>query len=295
MNAVSVIKTGWLAVKTFGIQNAPIIFTGCAIVGIIGVGVSAWKGATKARKIVNEETEKKGSALSRKEKLKKTWKAWLPPVAIGVASVASMGAAYYISSVRLAEATAVATMLATNNKDLRDEIDALSEKLPDDIRKEVHEGQLEKEVKEELYQINDNLKDSFYNTGTGYLYFLDRMRHLKFQASLEHVSSAISSFAREYKDASEHDMALPINRFYRYLKIPEIGFGNIWGYYATCELMRYADIADDFRITRIQSIVEGDDLYVIDYDPPCRIDSLECYEGPLSVLYDDDFYKYELN
>lgn len=125
MNIITMAKAGLAVVKTFAVVNAPIIFIGAAAVGVVSTAVIAWKAGKKSSMVLGKAKVEKGEPLTKVEKVKATWKLWLPVCVSIILTFGCMGASYYIHSVRLAEMTATANALLVSNKELNKELNDL--------------------------------------------------------------------------------------------------------------------------------------------------------------------------
>lgn len=133
MNIITMAKAGLAVVKTFAVVNAPIIFISAAAVGVVSTAVIAWKAGKKSSMVLGKAKVEKGKPLTKVEKVKATWKLWLPVCVSIILTFGCMGASYYIHSVRLAEMTATANALLVSNKELNKELNDLSLVVPEEV------------------------------------------------------------------------------------------------------------------------------------------------------------------
>lgn len=99
-------------------ENSTTILTGVGVVGTIGTAVLTGRASFKAAEIIaNEEStfvKESVSApdkfLSKTEKVKLVWPQYIPPVAVGAATVTSIVLAHRISSKRLAGLVVASTI-----------------------------------------------------------------------------------------------------------------------------------------------------------------------------------------
>ncbi len=89
MNVRQIVSNGWHVVG----QNLPAILTGLGIIGVVGTAYFAGKGSLEADKKLKEyEEEKKVSRkdIPFKEKLKVTYKYYIPATIAGLGTVAAI-------------------------------------------------------------------------------------------------------------------------------------------------------------------------------------------------------------
>lgn len=130
------VKSMFDTIKNSTIKNAPAI---CVGVGLVGMGCSlvmAWNEAPKAQRIIKEESKEakaEGREYKTIDKVKDTWKCWLPPVATFGVSTACIIFGQTISTKRNIALSAAATA---------------SERALDEFREKAVEKIGEKKVKE---------------------------------------------------------------------------------------------------------------------------------------------------
>ena len=197
---MNVLSTAWTVVKTVAVTHAPLIFIGAAAVGVVSTAVIAWKAGKKSSKVLGQAKYDKGSDLTRFEKVKATWKLWLPMVVSIILTFGCMAASYYIHSVRLAEMTATANALLASNKDLQKQLDEIEELAPEAVE-EVKKHRLQ-ELGERTLETYDNMPGTIYKTGYGNDIFVDAFTGIKFMSSLDEVLKGIAMFQKAYKDST---------------------------------------------------------------------------------------------
>ena len=160
----------------------------------------------------------KGSDLTRFEKVKATWKLWLPMVVSIILTFGCMAASYYIHSVRLAEMTATANALLASNKDLQKQLDEIEELAPEAVE-EAKKHRLQ-ELGERTLEVYDNLPGKVYKTGYGTDIFRDAFTGVVFMSSLKEVLSGITLFQKAYKNSAE---GVYLDDLYHYLHVVKDG------------------------------------------------------------------------
>ena len=189
------ISSAWAVVKTVVSAHSPLIFIGAAAVGVVSTAVIAWKAGRKAPKVLGEAKYKKGSELTKIEKVKATWKLWVPVIVSIILTFGCMGASYYIHSVRLANMTATANALMVSNKELRKQIDDIYELDPVAV-KEVQDKHMADFTRRSLETYDDG---EVYRTGHGNQLFFDAFLGTKFYSSVNDVMAGIARFQQRYR------------------------------------------------------------------------------------------------
>lgn len=194
MNVIAMAKAGIAVVKSFAVVNAPIIFIGAAAVGVVSTAVIAWKAGKKSSLAIGQAKAKKGAPLTKTEKVKATWKLWLPVCVSIILTFGCMGASYYVHSVRLAEMTATANALLVNNKELNKELDELSEIVPD-----------------KALELKDNKATSVIKRSDTYEEYgdiiYDEFLERSFRMPIEAVETAKSKFIEFYRENHKASIA----------------------------------------------------------------------------------------
>lgn len=211
---MSWITTAWTVVKTVAVSHAPLIFIGAAAVGVVSTAVIAWRAGKKAPSVLGQAKYEKGSELTRFEKVKATWKLWLPVLAAIILTFGSMGASYYIHSVRLAEMTATCNALLASNKELKRQLDDVAEQAPE-IVDQVRKNHMEELGRRSLLFSEDH-PDKIFRTGYGNDLIVDAYTGESFYSSYKEVLCGITMFQKAYKDSTD---GVYLDDLYKYLHV----------------------------------------------------------------------------
>lgn len=214
------LSTAWAVVKAAAVTHAPVIFIGAAAIGVISTAVIAWKAGRKAPKVLGEAKYAKGSELTKVEKVKATWKLWVPVIVSIILTFGCMGASYYIHSVRLANMTATANALLASNKELRQQLDDISVIDPDTV-KEVQDKHLTDFARRSLESYDDG---EVYRTGHGDQLFFDAFLGTKFYSSTNDVLAGIARFQQRYRTSIK---GVTIDDLYDCLDIMKEGTASV--------------------------------------------------------------------
>jgi hypothetical protein len=117
-------------------ENSTTIFTGAGVAGTVATAVLTGRASFKAAKIIENERQSQLEELkfpdtdvrdfSKTEKVKMVWPHYIPPVAVGAATVTSIILAHRISSKKIA---AIAVASTISERALQEYKDKISEKL----------------------------------------------------------------------------------------------------------------------------------------------------------------------
>lgn len=117
-------------------ENSTTLLTGASVVGTVGTAVLTGRATFKAAKIIEGERQEQLSELkfpetdirdfSKTEKFKMVWPQYIPPVAVGAATITSIVLAHRISSKKLA---AIAVASTISERALQEYKDKVAEKL----------------------------------------------------------------------------------------------------------------------------------------------------------------------
>lgn len=129
------LKGAAVAVKTFAVVNAAplgLIATG---IGAIATGIIAWRAGKRSSLVIGQAKVKKGAPLTTGEKIKATWKLWLPVCVSIILTFGGAACTYYVQSAEIAELTATANTLIASNKELYSEVEELKGLVPEEVKK----------------------------------------------------------------------------------------------------------------------------------------------------------------
>lgn len=135
MNPLTLLKGAGVAIKAFTVANATPIGLAATGIGLVVTGILAWKAGKKSSLVIGKAKIEKGEPLTKVEKVKATWKLWLPVVASIVLTFGAAAGTYYIQSTKIAELSATVNTLMASNKELYSEIDELKSISPEGVEK----------------------------------------------------------------------------------------------------------------------------------------------------------------
>lgn len=260
MNALSMAKHGFKVVKNFAVSHSPIICTGLALIGVGATVIATVKATKKTGELIKKAEQEKGTALTKKEVVRTTWKAVVPAVIAVIVTCAAIVTAQYQASKTIKSMAALySATLAARDSAIENIIDATTTKFGPECE-EVVEKALDKTTTERVDTILKH-QGELLETGTGGEndIWLDMFSGRKFRASKAHVDRAILEFQREYTNKG----MIRINRLYDYLRIPKIQAGHYAGYIDSENNYHY--VPEVFVDAACNS--EGDTYKYIDFTP----------------------------
>jgi len=119
-------------------ENTPEILTAIGVSGVVTTGYLAVLAGQSAQGEIAAEQIAQDRILSRKEKLKLTWKCYIPAVASGIATIACVVGSHRVSTRRTAAAYSLMTFTDAAFKEYREKVaETIGEKKEEAIRDEV--------------------------------------------------------------------------------------------------------------------------------------------------------------
>lgn len=176
MNLKLIAKTA----QKFVTDNSPAILTSFAVVGTVTTAVLAGKASFQASKIIADEWDAKG--MGNEEKIRLTWKLYIPAVVAGTTTVTCIIAANHIGSRRaaaIAAAFKLSEELATEYKERV--VKTLGAKKEEDMRAQLAQDRMNRTTG----------GDTIIITGTDVLFY-DQLTGRFFKNSMENVNKAVN-------------------------------------------------------------------------------------------------------
>ena len=244
MNVTTITKLASIATD-FASKNSPSILAGLAICGTVTTAVMAGKGVLKAERVLREHemdddlTEKdifedeSGShevvyyrQPTKKEKLKLTWKCYIPAVLMGGATIACIISGNTISMRRNAALAAAYSLSEEAAREFKEKVvETLGEKKVKKIDQAIAEDKV-KDIDERI----DKYYDLIPNTGHGNDIIKDLCTGQIFISSIQNVDSAINLVNQKLL---EEDVA-SVSDFYNYMGLDrddqQFKFGDFLGW-----------------------------------------------------------------
>jgi len=192
-------------------ENSTTILTGVAVVGTAATAYLTGRATFKAADLIAEEklvlddhVEERDLdpiELSKTEKAKLVWRLYLPPIATGVVTIASIITANKINSKKIAALTVAAGVSERALQEYKEKVvEKLGAKQDEKIRDEIAQD-----------RVNANPPSGqVLISGTGNVLFLDMLTGRYFQSTMEDVKRAENSVNYELI----HFMSCSLSHFY---------------------------------------------------------------------------------
>lgn len=226
-------------------RNSPTVLTGISVAGLISTTVMAVKATPKALLLLENAEYEKGEDLTKKEIVQTTYKCYLPAVAMGTITIASIISANSINLKRQAAIASAYTVAKEGFKEYQDKvIETFGEKKEQTVRDEVAQEKLNK---------NPIENNQVLITGDGDVQFFDPFIGRYFESNMEKVRQVQNNLNHELINC----MWVSLNEFYDALGLDRVRLGDEVGWNA-----------DDLIELKFSSMIatNGKPCVVMDYD-----------------------------
>ena len=203
--------------ERFTIKNSPLLLTIVGTAGVISTAILAAQGGIKAGKILAAEHYEGGVQLTQQEKLRLTWKYYLP--AAGTA-VLTCGAVIGANQIGTRRAAALAAAYSLSDKAFSE----YKEKVVEQFGKRKAEG-----VRDGVAQDRTNradLDNVIVVSNGGDQLFIDEFSNQVFKSTMEDVKHAINRLNHRLNN----DGYASISDFYDYVGIPHTSMSDDFGW-----------------------------------------------------------------
>lgn len=190
------------AARNTASKHSPEILTGIGIAGMITTTVLAVKATPKALKLMEDARYDKEEDLTVPEKVKVTWKCYIPATLLGLASV---GCLIGVNSVNLRRKAALATAYKLSETALAEYkekvIETVGEEKAKDIRSAIAKDKMEK---------NPVTKSEVIITDKGESLFCDSISGRYFKSDMNTIEKAVNTINRRLLN----EMSVSLTEFY---------------------------------------------------------------------------------
>lgn len=190
------------AARNTASKHSPEILTGIGIAGMITTTVLAVKATPKALKLMEDARYEKEEDLTVPEKVKATWKCYIPATLLGLASVGCLIGA---NSVNLRRKAALATAYKLSETALAEYkekvIETVGEEKAKDIRSAIAKDKMEK---------NPVTKSEVIITDKGESLFCDSISGRYFKSDMNTIEKAVNTINRRLLN----EMSVSLTEFY---------------------------------------------------------------------------------
>lgn len=197
--------------KLLANQNSPVILAGVAVTGTVATAYLTGRASFKAAKIINKTED------LRTEKVRSVWRLYLPPVAVGITTIAAIIVAHRINSKRLA---ALAVASGISERALQEYKEKVVQKLG-----ETKARNLRDEIAQDRVS-NQPLGREIILAGTGDVLCFDMTTGRYFVSSVEDIKRAENKINHELNNF----MSASLSQFYDEIGLPPTTYSDNVGW-----------------------------------------------------------------
>lgn len=219
------LQPGKLVIKSIGawvLNNSTTILTAVNSLGVVATAISSGHATTMAIRILEEDRKEGATPLTFKEKVKKTWKCYIPTVVLGAATIASGIKSNSMSLKKSAALTGLYTLSETTLNEYRAKV--------------AHEIGSSKELKIRDSIATDKVERApapgpTIIAGDGTVLAYEAMNEERpFYISIEDARKAMNDV--NYRMITKMEMFASLNEFYEALNIDGVALGEEVGWNA---------------------------------------------------------------
>lgn len=199
-------------------KNAPAILTGMASAGVVATGIFSVKAGMEAQKSISDR-EAADSPVA--DKIKMTWKLYLPPAAVGISTIGCILALHSTHTNRYAAAISAYSVVDKALTEYREEVQSLYGEAK---AKKVDEAVGERHISENPIETTQVLV-----TGLGEHLCYDSLSGRYFKSDIEAVRKA----QNDVNSQILNEQYASLNDFYRCVGLPTTGHGDEVGWNAS--------------------------------------------------------------
>ena len=209
-------------VRTTARKHSPEILTGLGIAGMVTTVVMAVRATPKALNMLEDAEEEKyvneQEELTTFEKVKATWKCYIPAAVVGTVSIGCLVGA---SSVNARRNAALATAYALSESTLKEYQEKVVEKLGEKKEQEIRD-----DIAKDHVDRNPISKSEVIVTGNGDTTCFDILSGRYFTSNIEKLRRVENELNRQMR----YDMYVSLNEFYDAIGLDHIKIGDSLGW-----------------------------------------------------------------
>lgn len=230
-------------------KNSPYILTGLGCAGVVSTAVMTGKAAVKAHEEIMQDRaenyEMFGTDTDWKERVRLTWKYFVPPIIMGATSVACIIGAQTVNTRRHA---ALASLYTLTDQTLKDYKEKVIEQVGKNKAKKIDEG-----IAEDILEAHPVTKESIIKTSHGDTLCYDVYSGRYFTHDIEKLRRIQNDFNHELMGV----MWMPLNDLYYLMGLEQVKMGDDLGW-----------TVDDLLEFKFTSKLTDDErpCLVVDYD-----------------------------
>lgn len=199
--------------KRFLNKHSSTILTVLGAAGVVGTAILTAKAVPKAEEMLTEAYNKKGEPLTTAEKIKASWKAYIPAAAVGASTIACIFGINYLNARSQASLMSAYALLDNTFKDYRDKAN------------EVYGEDADKNIKHAV--MKSKFDPSMELHPDEALLFFDVQSTRYFESTMENVKRAEKEFLEDFHERGYSCL----NEYYDRLGIPRMSYGYQLGWF----------------------------------------------------------------
>jgi hypothetical protein len=210
--------------KLIVVDNADVILTGMGITGTVTTAILTGRASFKAAEIIekekleNEEHDSVSNPLTKTDKVKLTWRLYIPAAGVGTTTVASILLANRISAKRIA---ALAVASSISDRALQEYKTKVLEKIGDKQDRAIFD-----EIAQDRVAKNPVRAGEIILAGTGEVLCYDMLTGRYFQSTVEEIKRAENKINYELI----HFMSASLSMFYDEIGLPATTYSDSVGW-----------------------------------------------------------------
>lgn len=246
-------------ITTWGAKNSPTLLTGIGVTGLISTAVLTRKGTIKALAILDDELVERNPSVkihpsidrisdefTFKEKVKLTWKCYVPAAALGAITIGCMVGA---NKINLRRNAALAGLYSLSETALKEYQAKVVEKIGEGKAKEIKD-----EIKQDIVDRNPVSSHGIIRTGHGDTLCYDEYSGRYFYSDMNDIKAAVNNINRTLRLDNE----VCLNEFYSEIGLGRVKMGDLLVWY-----IDYGQVEVGFSSTLAD---DGRPCLVIDFD-----------------------------
>lgn len=238
-------------------RHSPEILTGIGIAGMITTTVMAVRATPKALSLIEEREIEENKRLTKTEKLKTSWKCYIPSVIVGGASTACLIGGQSVNLRRNAALAAACTVSEAALKEYQEKtLEVIGEKKEQAVRDAIAKDKLEK---------NPVTQSQVIFTGHGDTLCFDVWSGRYFKSDIELIRRAV----HELNNQMRTDNYISLNEFYSSIDLQETRPGEILGWNIE---QGYIELVFSSQLAEDNTAYADTPCLVIDFKKPPQYD-----------------------
>lgn len=202
-------------------ENSTTVLTGVGVIGVVATAVLTGRSTFKAAELIEERerlSDDVTEELTKVEKAKVVWKVYIPPVLVGVGTIASIVAANRIASKKVA---ALVIASGISERALAEYKERVVEKIGDKRERDIRDEIANNRVAEDVVTNKEVVI-----TGTGEVLCYDMHTGRYFMSSHEAIKQAENKINYELV----HFCAASLSQFYDEIGLPPTSYSDMVGW-----------------------------------------------------------------